>query len=57
MKKIYIAPATAASNISVKDTILDLSYGGTNKVTDEAQVLSREEAWDDWGEGDYWSGN
>ena len=47
MKKTYMAPATAAANISVKESILDLSYGGNSKVTDESQVLSREDAWDD----------
>ncbi|MEE1222738.1 MAG: hypothetical protein UHL07_04275 [Bacteroidaceae bacterium] len=57
MKKTYMAPATAAANISVKESILDLSYGGNSKVTDESQVLSREDAWDDWDEGSFWSGN
>lgn len=57
MKKTYIIPATAASNISAKETILNQSkigVGGTNKVTSEDQALSREDLWDDWDEEGNW---
>lgn len=55
MKKTYIAPATTATLISTRESLLDVSYGGTNKVTSEDQVLSNESVWDDeWDDSSAW---
>lgn len=54
MKKTYIAPATMATLINTRESLLDLSYGGASKVTSEDQVLSNECVWDDEWDDSAW---